>query len=69
MRHKPGVTRRGFDGAVTQATRLGEPAEEKAGAAQRVVLPAPKARDSPRREILDELLALPHSVHRLARLA
>ena len=69
MGREPGVTRRGFDRAVAQAPRLVEPAEQQTGATQRVVGPAAMADDSPRRVTLEELLAFPEPVQRLARLA
>ena len=65
----PGSTRRGFDRAVAQAPRLIEPAEQQTGATQRVVGPAAMRDDSPRRLTLEELLAFPEPVQRLARLA
>ncbi len=37
MGREPGLRRRGFDGAVAQAPRLVEPAEQQTGSAQRVV--------------------------------
>jgi len=49
----PKVTRREFDGAVTQALRLVEPAEPQTGATQRAVGPADIVNDSPRRVTLN----------------
>ena len=69
MNREPGLMRRGFDRAVGQAPRLVEPAEQQTGATQRVVEPAEIADVSPRRLTLEELLAFPEPVQRLARFA
>ena len=61
------VTHRGIDRLVTQAPRFVEPAEQQTGATQRVVGPGGMADDSPRRLVLNELLAFPDPVQRLAR--
>ena len=52
----PRASRRGFDGALAQAPRLVEPAEQQIGTTQRVVGPTMPADDSPRRLTLEELL-------------
>jgi hypothetical protein len=69
MGRGPELTRRGFDRAVAKAPRLVEPAEQQTGATQRVVFPAETADESPRRLTLEELLAFPEPVQRLAFLA
>src|SRR5262245_28983019 len=63
------VTLRGFDPAVTQPSRLVEPVELQTSATQRVVAPGAMEGDSTRRLTLEELLAFPEPVQRLARLA
>ena len=69
MGRGPGLRRSGFDRAVGQAPRLVEPAERETGATQRVIVPITLEDDSPRGQTLDELLAFPEPVQRLARLA
>jgi len=66
---EPGVTRRGFDRAVGQASRFVEPAEQQTGLPQRVVGPGAKGNDASRRLTLEELVAFPEPVQRLARFA
>ena len=69
MGREPGLTRRGSTARSPRLPRLVEPAEQQTGATQRVVGPAATADDSPRRLTLEELLAFPEPVQRLARLA
>ena len=69
MGREPGLGLIGFDRPVAQAPRLVEPAEQQAGATQRVVVPAAARNGSRRVEALDELLAFPEPVQRLAGLA
>jgi hypothetical protein len=67
MGREPGLTLRGFDQrALAQAPCIVKPAEQQAGATERVGMPAATADDSPRRLALEELLAFPEPVQRLA---
>ena len=58
MGRVPGMARREFDRAISQAPRLVEPAEHQRGATQRVVGPTEMADDPLRRVTLEKLLAL-----------
>jgi len=49
--------------------RLVAPAEQQTGARQRVIEPGERREDSARRQTLEERLAFPEPVQRLARLA
>ena len=69
MGREAGLALRGFDGAIAEAPRFVEPAEQQTGATHCVIGPAAMADDSPRRLTLEELLAFPDPVQRLARLA
>ena len=69
MGRKAGLALRGFNRAIAQAPRLVEPAEQQTGATYGAVGPAAMTDNSPRRLMLEELLALPNPVQRLARLA
>ncbi len=66
MGREAGARRSDFDGAVAQAPRLVEPAEQQTGTTQRVA--GVPAVDFPRRVTLEELLALPEPGKRLAPL-
>src|SRR5262249_19255045 len=68
-RRVAGMTRSGFDCIVTETLRLMEPAEHQAGAAERMIVPAPMEHDSSGRLTLKKLLGLPKPGLRLARLA
>src|SRR5262249_17319061 len=67
-RRVAGMTRSGFDCIVTETLRLMEPAEHQAGAAERMIVPAPMEHDSSGRLTLKKLLGLPKPGLRLARL-
>src|SRR5262245_37985947 len=66
MGDEPGVTRRAFDRAVSEAPRLVEPAEPQTGASQRVVGPAVNAHDAARGVTLEELLTFAEPAQRFA---
>src|SRR5262245_57785339 len=68
MGGEPGVTLRDFEPAVAEASRLVEPVEPQTCATQRVVAPGAMEGDSPRRLTLEELLAFPEPIQRLASL-
>src|SRR6266705_2511331 len=63
----PGVRRRRFERAISQAPRLVETAEQQTGATHRVVVPAAMGEEPSRRLTLDERFTLPEPVHRLAQ--
>src|SRR5215471_13954204 len=69
MGQEPGVTRRGFDRAVSVAPRLVEPTEHETGAPQRMVVPTLIADASRRLLTLEQLLTFPESAQRLIRFA
>ena len=58
-----------FERAVAEMPRLVAPAEPQTGARQRVIEPGERREDSARRQTLEERLAFPEPVQRLARLA
>src|SRR3954471_3056254 len=69
MGPKAGLTLRGFDRAIGHAPRLVQQTKQQTSATYGAVGPAAMTDDSPRRLMLEELLALSDSVQRLARLA
>src|SRR6516165_4919474 len=60
---------RGLDGAITKFPRLVNPAEQQGSVTCRTVGPSAMTNDPPFRLTLEELLAVPNSVQRLAGLA
>ena len=66
MRRKAGVTLGGFDCLVTQASRRVEPIEPQTGASERVLAPDVLDQDSFPGLTLEERLAIPDLVQRLA---
>src|SRR6266496_624014 len=63
-----GLMRRRLERALAEALRLGKPTEPQTSATERMVGPAMMVDESPRRLMIEELLAFPQSVQRLARL-
>jgi hypothetical protein len=66
MGRESGSDSREFKGAVAEAPRLGESAEEQTGATQRVVAPAEMANGSARRLTLEEVLCFLEAIQCLA---
>jgi len=66
--HEPGLTRRGFDRAISQVAHLIEPPEQQRRSAQARIEPSEKA-DECAHLTLDKLLTFTEPAQRLTRLA
>jgi hypothetical protein len=69
MRRKAGMPRRELDGAIGQALRLVESAQQQSGPTQRVVGPGEVRHDSSHREALDDLFGQRDLAQRFGRFA